>query len=214
MIVGYVLNFAHIYHVYMKRLLIAFCTVVLLAGCNEEQEERSPEVLLEKMEQDYLGQIARLGIMDLYEEVKWRLYCNHCDVPVAKNCMGRDLPGVTYGMLDLKVFYLKYENGKGELAYTFIYDNSVQCSLENVAGNKIHGIGFVKDGIKPLYYISAGDAGQISVRCDTMADITECPTRMMNPDQPIVRKFLTKNRNKLNPWFHMQAVKRGFLSDN
>lgn len=198
---------------YLKRLLPAIVTVILLAGCSEEQEERSPEVLLEKMEQDYLGQIARLGILDLYEEVKWRLYCNHCDVPV-KNCMGRELPGVTYGMLDLKVFYLKYENGKGELAYTFIYDNSMQCSLEDVPGNKIHGIGFVKDGIKPLYYISAGEAGHISIKCDTMADISECPTRMINPDQPVVRKFLLKNRNKLNPWFHMQAVKRGFLPED
>ncbi len=206
-------TFAHIYRVYMKHLLVGAFTVVLLAGCNEERQDRSPEVVLEKMEQDYMAQIARLGILGLYEEVKWRLYCNHCDVPV-KDCNGRKLPGITYGMLDLKVFYVKYENGKGELAYTFLYDNSVQCSLEDVPGNKIHGIGFEKDGIEPLYYISAGEAGQISVRCDTMADISECPTRMINPDQPVVRKFLAANREKLNPWFHMQAVKRGFLPDN
>lgn len=197
----------------MNRLLLVVFTVVLLTGCHEEQEERSPEVMLEKMEDDYLGQIARLGILNLYEEVKWRLYCNHCDVPV-KSCMGREVQGLTYGMLDLKVFYVKYEDDTGELAYTFIYDKSVQCSLEDMPGNKVHGIGFVKDGIEPLYYISAGDAGQISIRCDTMADISECPTRMINPDQPVVRKFLVKNREKLNPWFHMQAIKRGFLSDD
>lgn len=198
---------------YLKHFLLSVVTVVLLTGCNDEQEERSPEAVLEKMEEDNLAQIARLGVTALHEEVKWRLYCNHCDVPV-KDCNGKELPGLTYGMLDLKVFYVKYEDDTGELAYTFIYDNAVQCALEDVQGNKVHGIGFEKDGIEPLYYISAGEAGKISPHCDTMADISECPTRMINPDQPVVRKFLVANRAKLNPWFHMQAVKRGFLSDD
>lgn len=193
-------------------ILSTILTAILLTGCTEEQQERSPEVLLREMEEDYLGEIARLGITDLYEEVKWRLYCNHCDVPVT-DCSGRELKGMTYGMLDLKVFHLKYENGKGELAYTFVYDNSLQCSLKDIVGNKIHGIGFEKDGKEPLYYISAGETGHVSVRCDTMADISDCPTRMINPDQPVVRKFIAANREKLNPWFHMQAMKRGFIND-
>ena len=197
---------------FMKGLLSTILVALLLSGCAEEQQERSPEVLLKEMEEDYLAQVARLGILDLYEEVKWRLYCNHCDVPV-KDCSGRELKGMTYGMLDLKVFYLKYDNGKGELAYTFLYDGKLQCSLKDVDGNKIHGIGFAKDGLEPLYYISAGETGHISVRCDTMADISECPTRMINPDQPVVRKFIANNREKLNPWFHMQAMKRGFIKD-
>lgn len=191
---------------YITLLLIT----LFLFGCKQEAEDRSQKALLDKMEEDYLTQIDHLGLTELYKEAKWRMYCNHCDVPV-KDCSGMELQGITYGMLDLKVFYLKVAGNEGELAFTFIYNDSLQCTLEKVPGNKILGIGFDRDKGKPTYYISAGQTAQISIKCDTMKDISECPTRMMNPDQPVVRKYLEKNRPKLNPWFHMEAVKRGFL---
>ena len=197
----------------MKKLVFPIIFALLcLQACDESQDERSTSNLLNTMENDYLQQVEKLGISDLYKEVKWRLYCNHCDVAV-KDCAGTQVPGLTYGMLDLKVFFLKYENGKGELAYTFIYNDSLQCSLDNVQGNKVHGFGFEKDGLEPLYYIALGSTNQISINCDTMKNIEDCPTRMMNPDQPVVKKYLLTNREKLNPWFHMEAMKRGFITD-
>jgi len=196
----------------MKRYIIPLFILLAITGCTEDENERSAKAVFNNLEADYLQQIHQLGIDSLYREVKWRLYCNHCDVPV-KNCMGRAMPGITYGMLDLKVFFLKFEKGKGELAYTFLYSDSLQCSLAEVQGNKIHGIGFEKDGKIPLYYISAGDTAQINIHCDTLPDITDCPTRMINPMQPVVKKFLIANREKLNPWFHMEAVRRGVLED-
>lgn len=196
----------------MKRYIIPIVAMLLMAACGEDKDDRSPEAVINNMEDDYLLQIQQLGIDSLYKEVKWRLYCNHCDIPV-KNCMGRKIPGLTYGMLDLKVFFLKFEDSTGELAYTFIYNDSLQCSVDDVTGNKIHGIGFERNGKAPLYYISAGDTARISIHCDTLPDITGCPTRMINPEQPVVTKYLTANREKLNPWFHMEAVKRGLLDD-
>lgn len=192
------------------RYILVSLTFLLLVGCAEEENDRSQKALLNKMEDDYLAQIDNMGITELYEEAKWRMYCNHCDVPV-KSCSGMELSNITYGMLDLKIFYLKLEDDIGELAFTFIYNDSLQCNLENVSGNKVHGIGFEKSTGRPLYYISAGNTNQISLQCDTMIDINECPTRMLNPDQPVVKKFLQEYRPRLNPWFHMQAVKRGFL---
>ncbi|MCB9045929.1 MAG: hypothetical protein H6550_07300 [Chitinophagales bacterium] len=194
----------------MKRFTIVILSLLLLTACDEDNNDRSQQAVLNRMEDDYLKQIEQLGITDLYTETKWRLYCNHCDVPV-KNCSGVEMKGLTYGMLDLKVFFLKYEDGVGKLAYTFLFHDSLQCSLADVQGNKIHGIGFEKNGTEPLFYISSGETEQISAHCDTMEDLSDCPTRMINPDQPVVRKFLEANRPKLNPWFHMEAVKRGFL---
>lgn len=187
-------------------------SIVLLSACTDEQAERKlqKQAVLNSMKQDYLEQIEELGIAELNEETKWRLYCNHCDVPV-KDCNGQTLNGVTYGMLDLQVFFLKYENGKGELAYTFTRNGATQCTLDSVAGNKVHGIGFEKEGKAPLYYISSGSNKHIATDCDMQDDVSDCPTRMINPDQPVIRKFLATHREKLNPWFHMQAVKRGFL---
>lgn len=197
----------------MKRLFffIAF-TAICMQSCVDNNDEHSAGSLLHNMENNYLTEIDKLGISDLYKEVKWRLYCNHCDVAV-EDCMGMKVPGLTYGMLDLKVFFLKYEDGKGELAYTFVYNDSLQCALDNISGNKVHGFGFEKDGREPLYYIAFGSTNPISINCDTMQQIDDCPTRMINPDQPVVKKFLLSNREKLNPWFHMEAVKRGFITD-
>lgn len=195
----------------MKHITALILIIVLLAGCDEEKNDRSQKAVLASMEDDYLKQIGQLGIMDLYTETKWRLYCNHCDVPV-KSCSGVEIKGLTYGMLDLKVFFLKYEDGVGKLAYTFLYRDSLQCSLADVQGNKVHGIGFKKDSNEPLFFLSAGETEQISVHCDEMEDLSDCPTRMINPDQPVVKKYLIANRPKLNPWFHMEAVKRGFLN--
>lgn len=196
----------------MKSFFFSIFIIIIATGCTSVEEDRSPQAVLNNMENDYLKQINELGITELYKEIKWRLYCNHCDV-VVKNCMGKEMKGITYGMLDMKVFFLKYENGKGELAYTFIYNDSLQCSLADVSGNKIHGIGFVKDGKEPLYYISAGSTDHISINCDNQADLSDCPTRMINTDQPVIKKYLLANREKLNPWFHMEAIKRGVLED-
>lgn len=196
----------------MKSFFLSILVVLITSGCASVEEDRSPQAVLNNMENDYLQQINELGITELYKETKWRLYCNHCDV-VVKDCMGREMTGITYGMLDMKVFFLKYENGKGELAYTFIYNDSLQCSLADVTGNKIHGIGFAKDGKEPLYYISAGSTKQISTNCDNETDLSDCPTRMINTDQPVIKKYLLANREKLNPWFHMEAIKRGVLED-
>lgn len=195
----------------MRILTLIVFGVIMLSSCGSDENNGEQQSVLASMEDDYLQRINELGITDLYNEVKWRLYCNHCDVPV-KNCMGRELQGVTYGMLDLKVFYLKFENGVGEMAYTFIYNDSLQCAVADMAGNKVHGIGFEQNGKKPLYYISAGETNKISLQCDTMVDISKCPTRMLNPKQPVVLKYLNKNRSMLNPWFHMEAMKRGYLN--
>lgn len=190
--------------------IIATC--FFLVSCSEDNHTQSQKELLDAMEEDYIRQINDLDIYELYNEVKFRLYCNHCDEPV-KSCTGREMEGLTYGMLDLKVFYLNYEDGQGELAYTFIYHDSLQCSLESAIRNKIHGIGFKEGGKSPLYYIVAGNDKKISPRCDTLKDITDCPTRMINPKQPVVIKYLERNRGRINPWFHMEAMKRGFITE-
>lgn len=195
----------------MRGVLFYTLLLLTLCGCANEEAEKGSETALERMEQDYEQQIEEVGITDLYNETKWRLYCNHCDVTV-KDCKGQPMKGVTYGMLDLQVFFVKFDNGKGEFACTFTY-NDKQCTLDEVPGNKVHGIGFMQDGKEPLYYISEGSTKQIPVNCDMQVNINDCPTRMLNPDQPVVRKYLAANREKLNPWFHMQAVKRGFIAD-
>ena len=190
--------------------ILLACTILL--SCNEGRQERSQKELYESMEEDYIRQINDLDIYELYNEVKFRLYCNHCD-EVVKDCMGHEVENVTYGMLDLKVFYLNFDDGKGELAYTFILNDSLQCSLESAPRNQIHGIGFEEGASAPLYYIVAGKDKKVSIRCDTLTDISDCPTRMIDPKQPVVIKYLERNRGRINPWFHMEAMKRGFIQE-
>ncbi len=197
----------------MQRILnyILFICIAF-TSCEEDNHTKSRKELLDAMEEDYIRKINDLDIYELYNEVKFRLYCNHCD-QVVKDCMGHEVEGLTYGMLALKVFYLNYDEGKGELAYTFIYNDSLQCSLESAPRNQIHGIGFEEGGKAPLYYIVAGKDKKVSIRCDTMEDISDCPTRMINPKQPVVIKYLERNRGRINPWFHMEAMKRGFIKE-
>lgn len=196
----------------MRQFLLIFLTIFIITGCEEERDERTQKEMIAQMENEYLSQLARRDALSVYEETKFRLYCNYCNVKV-KNCMGREMQGLTYGMLDMKVYYLKFDDGVGEMAFTFIYADSLQCTISEAPGNKVHGVGFSLDDNKVLYFLSAGETEKISLHCDTMADVSDCPTRMMNPDQPVIRKYLKKNRKKLDPWFHMQAVRRGFFDD-
>ena len=196
----------------MKKIVsnISIVALLCLQSCGDSHSEHNNSDVLANMEKDYLELVEKLGISDLHNEVKWRLYCNYCDVQV-EDCMGIQVPDLTYGMLDLKVFFLRYENGKGELSYTFVYNDSLQCALDKIPGNKVHGFGFEKDGREPLYYMTFDDISRVSINCDTMKNIEQCPTRMVNPNQPVVRKFLLANRGKLNPWFRLEAIKRGFI---
>ena len=121
---------------------------------------------------------------------------------------------LTYAMLDLKVFFLRFDNDTGEIAYTFLLNDSLQCTVENTDGSSVHGFGFKKDSAVPLYYIGAGKDGKISTRCDTLLyEEGYCPTRIIKPLQPDVIKYIRKNRAKLNPWFHMEAVRRGVFDE-
>lgn len=196
----------------MSRYLLILLLFLIATGCEEERQKRSQKEVVKQMDEEYQAKLVQHGIQDLHDEIKWRLYCNHCDVPV-KSCMGNKMNGLTYGMLDMKIFYLKFDDGVGEIAYTFIYNDSLQCTISEIQGNKIHGVGFSEEDGKLLYFLSAGETEKVELNCDTMANISECPTRMINPDQPVVRKYLERNRKKLDPWFHMEAVKRGFFDN-
>lgn len=205
---------SYIHNIILSALLVTL--IVVHTGCEDESAVKTQKELLDELEAGYMGDISDLGIAELHEEMKWRMYCNHCDVPV-QDCRGMEVDGLTYGMLALKVFHVSYnyDTDTGEVAYTFVYRDSIQCSIDGgLPQNSVHGFGFTRNGKEPLYFISAGYTNKISVRCDTLEDITECPTRMINPRQPAIKKFLLRNRGHLNPWFHMQAVKRGVINED
>lgn len=195
-------------------LILITISFFTLFSCNEDDTAEDGGNMFVKLEEGYMQDLYTLGVPDLYREQKWRLYCNYCDQQVV-DCKGIPMKNLTYGMLDLRAFHLKTEGDTCELAYTFLLHDSLQCGIDNVPGNKIHGVAFLKKSEKPIYYISAGSDEKIPVTCDSTTAPGMCPTRMIEPLQPEVVRYINKvsATNKLNPWFHMEAVKRGVIKE-
>lgn len=193
----------------MNRLWLLLLLLLPFSSCEEDTDNITDEGIYDKIDAQYRQKIYELGINELTEDFKWRMYCNYCDVPV-KNCRSKEIEGKSFAMLDMKIFYLNYDDDTGEVAFTFLLNDSLQCSLEQVDGIAVHGFGFVKDGVDPLYYIAAGSDLRIPAGCDTLLyEEGICPERIIHPKQPEVIRFLTKYRKSLNPWLHMEAVRRG-----
>src|SRR5579863_3798790 len=134
------------------------------------------------------------GIIDLFTEAKWLLYCIHCDTIPEWKKNYETLSKVKFGFLDLKYHQVKQYDETVEIFCRFYYHERLPCNAKTIANADqiTEGVGFSKKTRKNIYYLR--NTGRFTVQ--------DPGSRFFEALQPDVRTFINANRTRLSEWFY------------
>lgn len=170
-------------------------------GCINANSDKKEHNLSDR----YPGIVDSLGLQHLYDETKWTLYCIYSDVPLYQKD-SNNLLAETYGMRDLKFEKLQVEGDTVGLVFYFdpTEHREKQPYLRpNV--NEVCGAIYIGRTDTIAAYIGYGFRGTMQVSGDKI----NTPNRYVKPLQPEVASFIKINKDRINPWFRKEALKRG-----
>ncbi|MDR2272052.1 MAG: hypothetical protein LBF27_14195 [Sphingobacterium sp.] len=182
--------------------LISFCFFFLFA-CREKSKSN----ISEKKISEYPQIIDSLGLSKAYDEAKWRVYCYKCDDTLVFLNTLLDSNKIYFGSLDLKFDTVIVSNVQTEISFVFVYKGKV-CDNDLIRNSGVRGVVYNKTLDSVIHYISGDDSWSISETCP---DTSNCRSRIINPMQPEVLKFITEHKTELNPWFYKMAKEKGIL---
>lgn len=175
--------------------------LMLFVACTNTKNNRSNV--------SYPLKIESLKLQDLFDDIKWRLYCIYSDDTI--NYVNSKGEHLTLGMLNLTYI----DCFKQEDTVTILFDFDT---------NNIHLISGFKDTLDRLSVKYLYDGGifiknrLIGYSAHTFNGYYQIPDTIRNsrdrritPLQPEVISYIKENRDKINPWFREEAIKRGVL---
>lgn len=177
-----------------RKYFVVVFSIVLILSCKNEYSDKNNIVGL------YPSIIDSLGLQDLYDETKWRLYCLHCDDSV--ELFPERKMKETYGMLPIDFQGVKMTGNEIDLNFFFRYNDTLVIDFMNRSKNaKLkYGVKYID---RKFYCYETG-----SNFCIQTSDST---SRLNNCLQKDVVSYIKQNRNILNEWFVKEAIKRKVL---
>jgi hypothetical protein len=176
----------------MKYFLgILFLTII---SCNRPIIENSYPI--------YPQIIDSLGIQNLYDIGKWKLYTLNCldSIEVIK-----DKEKISFSKLDIIIDTLIFNDNVIEINYKF-HSNKIN-NIENYINHRnfIRGIGFYNKTDSIVYF-----SMNSHLRYKYEYRITDSIKRIkMTKELPL--EFIKKNKNELNPSFRNEAINKGII---
>jgi len=148
--------------------------------------------------------VDSLHVNALYNEAKWKMYYMNCTGTVSWRKRFSNLPRTHFGFMPLVFKGLWRSRDSTEFYFEFYYKDTVPCDWNHTTNdmNIVDGIGFSGKKHKKVYYMKE------IARLDHMGNADDKSTTVL---QPVVQKFLLRNKNYLDPWFRDMAVKKGML---
>lgn len=192
----------------MKSRIFAYLisiSVVFIASCIE----RNNSILSQN---GYPSIIKSLELQKPFNEIKWRLYCIHCDEKV--EFVDPEIKDkITFGMLDLRFDTIDtLGEGKNrdtiEVLFNFYYNDTI-CEYDYIK-NLIYYGARVIDKTKQIYCYST--KRDFTCVRDSCIDHPDCGSRLINPLQPEVISYIKNNQEKLAPWFKEEAKRRKVIN--
>ncbi len=117
---------------------------------------------------------------------------------------------VTYGELPLVFDHVEVRGDSIEIDFDFYYKNHrIDSKLLDFL--PYWGAVFVGNSDSVVLYSSTSNFRYQWRRCDP--EVVDCPYREVNPLQPEVIDYIKKNKDKLDPWFRQEAIKRGVITE-
>lgn len=169
----------------------------------------------------------------VHDDARWRIYCSICDhvllVTDSAKVAYKLIDTMTYGVLSLKLYRykdfsgelddvntppkIKSEKGGHLLVFAPCFNDSPACYLfENKAA--IIGVSRTLHNYCQVALIYAN--GELKFPIEEFAGSFSREIRKENkndrlayPLQPEVINYIRANKNKINPWFHKQAIING-----
>ncbi len=208
---------------YMKKLVVLFIAITLVLSCSDSRNDnknkssnvekiRKTDNTISSTEIDnYPEIITTLGKEELYNNLKWNLYCISCDkeVYIFKDTSIEAIPNKTYGMVTIVFDRLRYINdSEMHITFNHVYNGS-EKGCHYFYNRGYYGAVFnTTNNDSLMYYYSCGRLKM--VLCNPITGY--CP-REVQPLQEDVIKFIKENKDKLSLWFRTEAIKRGVLED-
>lgn len=185
----------------MKYLLPYFCIcMVVLLSCNLNKHKK----ISTNNHKDTLTLYRNITNKDsthflkLIKKAKWWLYCFYCDrqVRFLPNTGIKD-SSTTLGQLNLKYEYNQINNDTVLFYFDFYYDTLLYNSRMAIFGD-LTGVKIILDNDSVIAFSNGTN------------NVWDGPySRLGNPLQPEVIKYLRENKDKIDPWFYQEAKKRG-----
>lgn len=201
----------HFCHPINRSLKFAFL-IILLSNCKNANSSNNSNRNIDRSQSSYPNAIESLGLQHLYDKTKWAIYCIYSDdTLVYTNNKGEK---VTFGMLNLR--YRGYSIHADSTTIFFVFDYNDPGVTKYADTLPLLSTKYIVDGVLYLHNSDSiiAYSGYNINGYYWFHDTTKRSTnRYINPLQPEVINYIRQNRNKINPWFRDQAIKRGVLRD-
>lgn len=183
----------------MRLLPIFLGTLLFITACKNSEREKE---LTNDLKSEYPRIVDSLGVQNLYNKTKWNLYCLYCDdTIIVKNKAGLE----TFASKELKFDTLILSGDSLEINLKF-QCGELPCD-EMMKNDVLAGIVYRYGTDSILCYSSNSTLRYLWVQSPVSAK-----SRLVDPLQPDVIKYINDNRTKLNTWFYNEAVRRGVLT--
>jgi hypothetical protein len=156
----------------------------------------------------YPQQIVKLKLQKLYDKSRWFLYCIYCDKKLSfRDKLQVPDTSITFGELPLNFDHIDIMSDTIEMYFDF-YLRGTKID-EGIVENLLYSGTVFTDGKDSIVLYTSRLARYFWAQCLDSNEI--CPYREVNPLQPDVKKYIQKNKEKIDPWFRAEAVRRGVL---
>ncbi|HTN44831.1 MAG TPA: hypothetical protein VL098_00685 [Flavipsychrobacter sp.] len=154
----------------------------------------------------YPDQVRVLGLEHLYDNTKWFLYCISCDRKLIFNPETNvQDTSTTFGMLPLTLDQVIVNNDTVEIDLLFRY-KELAVNERLISFSPVWGAMYVGDSDSIILYSGRTTARYYKAFCRNSLN---CENRAVVPLQPEVIKYITEHKDKIDPWFKMEVIKRG-----
>jgi hypothetical protein len=156
----------------------------------------------------YPKEINSAELQKLYDETKWRLYCIHCDQKIV--FVDKSLTSdITFGQCKLQFDQINQWADSVEVDFFFYYQNIKLNAATLMMTLPTYGAVYkLPDSL--VQYRSRDIVRYFSHTC---MDKQDCHDRYVTPQQPEVIRYIKQNKNKIDPWFRKEAIKRGVINE-
>lgn len=159
---------------------------------------------------NYPQEIIKLNKEKLFDDARWFMYCTQASVKLKfSKSSGITNNNVLLGSLPLVFDHIQLRGDTTEIDFYFYYKGKRVDELL-VESSPLWGVVYIGKSDRIALLSSRSDVRYFGYKCP---DKNDCKGFESYLKTPYNLGFIRKNKNKLDPWFRKEAIKRGVISE-